>query len=192
MAVGNKKSSVASTKTVPSAVLIKLIFAFSILLLIASTVSWILLVRNKPENIFMGVLNNNYRTASVTRTVKQDNGYQQLEQIMRIQNRTQHVTNGVTKIQQGSASGTVIVTESVGLPNVEYIRYNSISTSQKGQNGQPLNFDDLLGIWGENKSPSDDQLSGLYQDVTLGSIFLFADFDQQTRSMMIDSIVNDK
>ncbi len=181
----NKAAKASSGKTMKK-VLAKVLFVLSILIFIGAGAAWWLLIRNTPENTFQAMLNNNLRTASVTRTVTQDNGYQKLEQIMRIQNRTEHVTNGTTTLTQGGGS-TTVVTESVGLPNVEYIKYNSITTTQKDTSGESLDFSEVFNVWGQNKA-AEDQLSSLYQDVTIGNLFMFADLDSSARSKVVDAI----
>jgi hypothetical protein len=167
--------------------LVRAIIIISIVIFAFSSVFWWREVRNNPENLFNAMLNNNLRTASVTRTVTQDNGSQKLEQVMRIQNRTQHITNGTTTITQDNGS-TIIVTESIGQPNVEFIRYKKIDTNQKGTKGNSLDFGEVLNTWGENKPESNDQLSELYQDVTIGNLFMFADLDKQDRQTMLNQI----
>lgn len=169
--------------------LIKIIIIVAVILFTTSSVIfWWRQIRNNPENIFRSVINNNLRTASVTRTTVQESGAQKLQQIMRIQNRTQHVTNGRTVISQGR--GTVVVTESIGTPSTEYIRYVSIDTDQKNSKGQRLSFDGVTGLWAENK-PEENKLSSLYQDVTIGGFFLFADLDAQSRQTLVNKIFDD-
>ncbi len=165
--------------------LIKTIIAVAVILFVVSSIIWWRQIRNNPENIFRSVINNNLRTASVTRTTAQESGAQKLKQIMRIQNRTQHVTNGKTILSQGK--GTVVITESIGTPNTEYIRYVSIDTDQKNSKGQGLSFDGVLGLWAEN-NPEENKLSSLYQDVTIGGFFLFADLDAQSRQTLVNKI----
>lgn len=182
--IGKNKSKNNSSNS--NSLAINLIILVGVILFVFSGYFWITKIRNNPEYIFNSMLNNNLRTASVTRTVLQDGGAQKLEQVMRIQNRTQHVTKGVTTITQGGGS-TTVVTESIGFPEVEYIRYVKIDTDQKGAKGKKLEFGEVLNIWGENKPQEEGELSELYQDVTIGNLFMFADLDKASRQQLLTS-----
>lgn len=191
MAGVKKNSKNNSAKSLPKKTLVKLLIVIGTLLIVGSIVAWLVLVRNNPNQVFNEMLENNFRTASVTRTVDQDNGYQKLHQVMRIQNRTEHITHGITVLTQGIGGRTVVVTESIGTPTVDYVKYNSITTTQKSQKGKSLNFDGVTNVWSINKVNSDEQLGNLYQDVTLGNLFLFADLSQANRNSMMN-LINDQ
>lgn len=165
---------------------LKILVGVGIFLFIISGAAWCLLVRNTPENTFEAMLDNGFRTASVTRQVEQVSSNQKMAQIVRIQNLSEHVAWGRTAISQDGGA-TKVVTESIGTPNADYVRYVQIQTEQKNQQGKELDFDSTLNVWGKNQSEAGGPIGDLYGDSSLG-LFLFADLSASQRNQMLDLI----
>lgn len=179
-----KKSTVFS-RMAPAT---KFLYFVALIVLLASVFAWWQFVRNTAENTFESMLDNSFRTASVTRRVTQDSGSQSLDQIVRLQNQTQHVAHGKTILtQKVGEESTVIVTESIGTPTSDYIRYAEITTDQKTPKGDKINFGKVLNVWGKSEVTAEDSIGELYQDNALG-LFLFGDFSSDQRQNLLNLI----
>lgn len=169
------------------------VIAVSVILGVALILSfgyvWWQFVRNDPKNTFQQMLANNLRTGSVTRTVSQDSGSQKVEQIVRLQNQTQHIVHGRTTLIQkkGNDTNTAVVTENVGTTDADYIRYIKIDTNQKNSKGGSLEFNKVVGIWGKNEPSNDVGLGDQFSENMLG-LFLFADLTKAQREELLDII----
>ncbi len=146
--------------------------------------AWYKSIYSDPRAVFNAMLENSLRTESVTKEVVQNTDDQTLEQIIRLQAGEKHQAQSVTNLsQQGTASATV-VTESIGTPTSDYVRYRSISTEQKSEAGNDLDFTNILGIWG--KTDIEDKTSGeLYNESALG-IIPFANLSKVDRKKVLD------
>lgn len=169
---------------------IKALIIIGALIFLASAGAWWFLVRNTAQNSFDSMLNNNFRTASVTREVQQISGTQKLDQVIRIQNQSQHVASGLTTLTQNNGA-TKVITESIGTPTADFVRYIEIKTDQKNQKGKQLEFGSVLNIWGKSESDPGGQIGSLYGDVSLG-LFPFADLSAEQRNQMMDIINTNK
>lgn len=182
------KSTKAPTVRRRTAIIGRIIMVLAVVILLATFWAWWHYIRNNPKNTFEAMLTNNFRTGSVTRVVDQQGSGQTMVQALRAQNQGMHVTHGTTRIQQGNSAPTIVVTESIGTPTADYTRYQSIVTSQKGSNGQDLNFDNVVNVWAKADVPSNDQVGIVYQDTSLSSLFMFADFNADEREQLLDLI----
>lgn len=163
------------------------IVVIGLIFLAASMWAWVFFVRNDPENTFKAMINNNFRTSSVTRRVTQESEGQKLDQIIRFQNQGQHVAQSKTTVTQTTEKGeTVVVTETIGTPTRDYVRYLSIQTDQKSTDGKDLGFEKVLNVWAVGDDVSEKSLGDLYGDSALG-VFPFADLtvDQRNQLMQI-------
>ncbi len=181
------KSTKAPNVQRRSAIFGRIIVVVACLMLATSSWAWWHYVRNNPENTFQSMLVSNLRTGSVTRTVRQQSTGQNIEQVMRIQNQGMHVSHGTTTLQQGLSGGTVVVTDSIGTPTADYTKYQSITTTQKSQDGKELNFDDVINVWAKADVPP-DQVGTVYQDTAMGSLFMFGDLNAQQRQRLLSLI----
>jgi hypothetical protein len=141
-----------------------------LVLLIASTGVWWVLVRNHPRRVFEAMLINNLRTSSVTRTIYQQSGLQTMEQTVHFQNQPSPVANSVTDLRQTGTVNANVRTETIGTPTTDYVRYLSIETDQASQDGQPLDYSDAENVWGVSETGDEQALAELYGDSALGVI----------------------
>ena len=143
-----------------------------VLLLILSGVglnSWYRSIYSDPRRVFSAMIENALQTGSVTKKVTQIDANQSLEQTVRLQTGKEHIAHGVTNISQQGAASATVMTESIGTPTTDYVRYRSIETDQKGVQGNDLDFSEVVGVWGE--TPSTGETSGdIYNETALGVI----------------------
>lgn len=137
---------------------IKVLVLTGIFVLIGAGYGWWRMVYSNPVNVFNRMLATSLSSNSVTRAVKQDDGAQILDQVSQFSvspNMRVHGTNDLTQITD---AGTVVTTENIATPTVDFVRYTDIKTSQKNTSGKSFDFSSVIGIWG--KADSEDPLSG--------------------------------
>ena len=145
--------------------------------------------RNDPEHVFYSMLKNNLSSQGVSRTVTQEGGGQTLVQTTQLQTGEQNVASSQTELIQGSEdSKTVIVTESIGTPTEDFIRYSRVETDQLGATGQPLDFSKVTGTWGQSMSGDGIERGGeVFGESTLG-IVPFGFINREQTEELLSSI----
>lgn len=116
-----------------------------------------------PQTVFWASFNNNLIINGVTKhTVSQDNSGK-LDQYDQLNLGAHNLVKTVSTVtQQNRASKSVVVTETIGVPEANFSRYTKIDTDQKTAAGNPLNFGKVLNVWSK-------------QDLTAGGNGTFAD-----------------
>jgi hypothetical protein len=127
-------------------------------------------IRSNPERTFYGAIENNLRTRSVTRQVEQSSGSQKLNQGVELTLSPKAVAHGFTTMSQSGSVNASVKTELVSTATEEYVRYTAIDTDQKNSAGAPLNFQELLNIWGKSSSERTGQPGELYGESILGVV----------------------
>jgi hypothetical protein len=126
-------------------------------------------VYSDPEVVFNAMIENSLRSGSIVKHINQEDETQSVDQIMRLQQGEQHIAQGLTNLTQTGFSTAEVETESIGTPTTDYVRYRSIETDQKSQDGSDLDFSKVVGIWGVTEAT--ESTSGeLYNELALGVI----------------------
>lgn len=144
---------------------------------------------NDPENVFYGMIETSLSTQGVSRTVEQETNGQNLKQIVQLQTGQENTVAGKTELSQGSGEDqTTIVTESAATPTEDFVRYAVITTSQLGASGQPLDFSNVIGVWGRTPLDTSVQRGGeLFSEASLG-IVPFGQLDAPDRQALLSKI----
>jgi len=131
--------------------------------------AWYSAIYSDPRRVFNAMIENSLTTTAVTKQIRQGDDSQSLNQTTHLQVGDEHIVRGVTFLSQKGLASAEVVTESIGTPTTDYVRYKSIETDQKGAEGNELDFSEVIGVWGE--SPGAGQTTGeLYNETTLGVI----------------------
>lgn len=128
--------------------LTRILILLGLLLFVGAGAAWWTSVGSNPRNVFYDMLDNSMKTRSIGRHVVQDNGSQKLEQRSHLITGQTAQVNSLTTLSQGA--GTSVKTQSIGTPTEDFVRYVAIETDQLGASGQPLNFDNVIGVWGKS------------------------------------------
>ena len=144
-----------------------------ILITIAAIViiSWLWWTRfyENPQSVYWGMFNNSLTTTAVTRRVTEDSGGQKLSETVVLELGKNNIAESNTVLSEGNS---VVSTETIGTPQVDYTRYTAAKTSEKTSSGKPINFSSIIGIW--SKSPtggvSTDPLDHLFGQTLLGIV----------------------
>lgn len=132
------------------------------------------------------MLENSLRTSSVTKQIIQGDDSQSLDQKVRLQAGEKHVVQGLTTLSQSGQASATVVTESIGTPTSDFVRYRSIETNQKSADGGDLDFSNVIGVWGRSES-SGDTAGELYNETTL-SVIPFGNLSAENRRTLMEMI----
>lgn len=168
--------------------------ASGVLLLIFCAWLWWAEVYLSPKRVYWGMLGNSFRTSSVAKVTRQSAHQRTVKQRIQQQIGAHNRVKVTTTLNQQNST---IVTENVGTPRADYIRYKSIETSQKKPSGAAYDFSHILGKWAkQQRQPSRASRSVsapaqpplFYQELlglTGGDVIPIADFTaQQQRDLL--------
>lgn len=117
-------------------------------LLVLAFLVWWNFIYQSPRRVFEGMLENNLQVSSVTKHEYLSDTSQTVDKYIRLQlgsvNASQNVQTTSLKQQ-----ATAVTTESVGTPTQEYVRYVKLTSNQKQANGRPIDFRNVLNVWGK-------------------------------------------
>lgn len=148
-----------------------LFIAAAVVIFVINGWAWWHFVRSNPERTFYASLENSLRTQGLTRTVEQASNGQSLEQGVQLNVGSQHVARSESTIKQEGEVNATIKTEQISTPKQDFVRYTTIDTTQKGENGQDLDFSELLGLWGKSDVADQTGAAGeLYNESVLGVV----------------------
>jgi hypothetical protein len=140
-----------------------------LLALLAGLIVWYKNIYSDPRRVFDAMLENSLRTTSVTKQIIQGDESQSLDQRLRLQNGEVHTVQGVTDLRQTGLASAEVITESIGTPTADFVRYRSINTDQKREDGGELDFSKVLDVWGRTEA-SQETSGELYNETVLGVI----------------------
>lgn len=130
---------------------------------------WWQFIFTDAERVFQDMLRNTLKTQSVTRTVEQEAGPQNLRQVSRLNLGSQAVVSGETTITQAGATSAQVTTEEIGTPQRDYVRYTTIETTERDAEGQEIDFSEVLGVWGASDAPTGQLQEGEgFSEIVLG------------------------
>jgi len=133
-----------------------------VLLVVAGFVWWIQVYEN-PYNVWWGMLANSLATSSDTKHIVEDSAATRLDQYVGQEFGVNTLAYGRTTLV---SAGNTVTTETIGTTVDDYVRYTAIKSSQKGKNGQPLNFATVLGKWA--RTPATDSSTPFLSQTMLG------------------------
>lgn len=149
---------------------VKIMVYAAILISIASTYAWWHYIYNAQDNVFWDMVRSNLSTSSYARRTVEDQGVQSQTQATVTQMGPEHLLNSQSILVQAQPK-TRVVTDYIGTPYEDYVRYASIDTEQKGLNGKPLDTSSVEGKWGKTPSMGKSETSGqMYSESVLSVI----------------------
>jgi hypothetical protein len=143
-----------------------------------------------PKAVFWGMFNNSMATSAVTRLVTENAGGQDLKETITLELGQHNIARANALL---SENNSVVSTETIGTPSVDYTRYTAVKTATKSSTGEPFNFSGIVGVW--SKSPtgglSADPLDHLFGQSLLG-IVPMGDLPPSERAGLLNQIKADK
>jgi hypothetical protein len=147
----------------------ELMIVFGAITLCVGAFLWWHYIVSNPKRVFWGMMSSSLQTPSTTIRTQQSDESQTVDQVVRLNVNAQHVASGRTVLSQTGTTSSV-TTETIGTPHGDYIRYLAVNTTQKGANGQPLNFSKLLNVWGKTPTDASETNGDSYNQAVLGLI----------------------
>lgn len=148
---------------------IRLITLIVIMVVVIIGWLWWTRVYENPQTVFWGMFNNSLTTTAVTRHVTENAGGQKLNETVTLELGKNNIAEANTILSEGTS---VVSTETIGTPLVDYTRYTAAKTKDLTATGKPINFSSIIGIW--SKSPtggiSTDPLDHLFGQTLLGIV----------------------
>ena len=170
---------------------VRLLVLAAAIVAVLSVWTWWQYVYTSSDRTFWGMMGRNLMTNAYGKVIDQSEPGDQVRQASVIDYASQQRVNGQTLLNRGSGDQyTHVITDTVGTPGADYVRYPSIQTGQKDADGKPLDFSQVEGVWGvaDSGSPTGGQLFG---DMALG-IVPVAQLNADQRSAVIGSIRSTK
>lgn len=139
-----------------------------IIIISASSWGWWHYVYSNPKRVFNRMLSQSLSTPSVTKSTIEPDSTKTLRQTTQLSVNPTPAVRSVSQVKQGDS---LISTENIASPQADYVRYTGISTSQKGENDKPLDFSQILGVWGQstNDDPTTEGAQ-LFNQTALGVV----------------------
>ena len=166
-----KKAKQPRAKFAFSNAAIKATVIVAVVVLAGGVVLWWQFIFTDTENTFEGMLHQSLKSSSVTREISQQADAQMLEQVNRLQFGAFTGVVGQTTIDQAGANAATVVTEEIGTPELDYVRYTKIETAQT-EDEPELDFSEVIDVWGVSEaSPAQTQATGeSFSEAVLGVI----------------------
>lgn len=164
---------------------IKVLIYVALVVIIASVWAWVHYVYNDPERVFWGMIDNSLQTTNFTQKSLQNNGQQRSEQIAIVQTSPLQMVNSKTTTIVAGPPAANVVTESIGTPTTDFVRYTNVSINQKSADGKTLDFSSVLNKWGKTEISDPNMTNGqLYSQSVLGAI-PFGKLNAEQRHKMV-------
>ncbi len=192
-----KSSAPKISRPIISTAGIKAATFVSLVVMVTGVFLWWQFIFIDEDRVFQDMIKNTLSTQSVTKVIEQDVAQQSLRQVNRLHLGGQAVVSGETTITQSGFTTARVVTEEIGTPERDYVRYTTVETSEKRDDGSEFDFSDVVGIWGVSQPQIGQGVQGeAYSEATLG-VLPFAnlsptdqkrlyEFTQETQMYQID------
>ena len=151
--------------------------------LVAAGTAWFYIIYQSPENVFKGMLNNNFSTNGYTKdTTTEQNGVQSRE-LAQLQLASGPTVQTLTSLSQGS---DFVTTTTINKADATYVRYDNIKTSRKNPNGKQYDFKHVIGVWAKSEAATAGSNQAVAQ-MMLG-LLPVAKLTPSDRSYMLDQV----
>ncbi len=151
----------------------------SVFALIASSILWWQVVYMSPQNVFKGMLRNNFATSGFTRETQSNESGLRAKEIGQIQTGGNTVARTKTELHQNNDT---VITDTISTTTQEFVRYAKIDTSHKDAKGAQMDFSKAVNVWSKTDTGAPGQVFGqmLLGIVPIGNV------SPDTRSKLID------
>ncbi len=165
-------------------------YSFGGLLLVTSLIIWWAVLSVAPERVFWGMVEQSLQTNGVTAEATEETAAGTLEQRVQFSLGALNMAQSHTTITQG---GNKVSTEVIGTKDTDYTRYVSVESERRDEQGQPLDFSNIIGVWATSEgSGMSGQLLGqalLGLSTPIGAMPVpIANLGQDERQKLLDYI----
>ncbi len=162
-----------------------LLFGIGAALLLLGGWLWARYVYVQPERVFWGMIENNLSSYGVTKRTAESNQLGSTEQYAELGFGDTTLAHSVTYVRQATEEGdSRVVTESIATKDAAYNRYTSVDTPIAGSSGQPLDFSNVIGVWGKTE-PEDEAGGSQYLAEYLLGVVPYGNLPAEQRQELI-------
>ncbi len=151
-------------------ILIRFMVLIGLAVLVGSVWAGWHFVYSNPRRVFWAAVENNLQTFSVVKTNSSNGGGEYNKQQLQAFFSPKHLIMGHEAIQVSGDGGYAVVRDEMGSPNEDYVRYASIKTDQKNQDGKPVDYKNVIGAWAKSESGAASAGGQLYQQMALSIV----------------------
>ena len=151
-------------------ILIRFIVLISLSLLVGSVWAGWHFVYSNPRRVFWGAVSNNLHTTSVAKTNSTEGGGEYNKQQLQAFFSPKQLVRGQEEIRVSGEGGYAVVRDEMGSPSEDYVRYASIKTGQKNQDGNPVDYKNVIGTWAKSENGAESTGGQLYQQMALSIV----------------------
>lgn len=167
------------------------VFALGLLVLLGSLFAWYQYVHRSTYGVFWDTIDNNLNINGVTRTIEQQNNGADFNQKLQISLGAENVARGITTVTQPSAEGnTVVVSETVGTPTENFVRYVDVNVAGSGT--APADVASIKNVWSREPLTQGGQLNQSILAEGLFSSFPLARLNQPQRQEVVQFMKDNK
>ncbi len=151
----------------------------SIVAIAASFTVWWQVVYKSPQNVFSGMIKNNFATSGYARHVVSSDKGINADELAQLQTGGNNSVLTKTTLKQ---SDDVVTTEAISTSTAEYVRYTNIETKRKDPNGKQLDFSKAVNVWAKGAS---NGLGQTFNQMLLGVVPM-GNVSPATRKELLD------
>ncbi len=168
--------------------IVKVFVVLAVLLFLVGGWGWWHFVHSSSKRVFLGAIDNAFQTSSFSRQTIQGATGQSLNQKVYVTTKVTPQAAGTNEIIQTGTGAFHVLTNVIGTPSSDYVRYNFVTTDQKNAQGKPQDFSSIIGLWGKNDGGKDSTSGQLYNQSVLG-VLPFANLPLKQRKDIVSYIV---
>lgn len=154
----------------------KAITISAVVFILACIIAWWQFIFAEPSRVLSDMLAGNLRTPGVVKQVEQTAGQGQLDQNTYLSFVDGPVSQALTTLEQTDSSGapSKIVTENIGTPGKDYIKYRMIDVQSDGQGAG----NSAENVWASRAEEGKSGQQANFLNQTLFGLVAFGNFDK--------------
>jgi hypothetical protein len=126
----------------------------SVLAIIVSSILWFQAVYKSPQNVFEGMIKQNFTNTGYTRNVDSNENGLNAKETAQLQTGGENIVRTKTILKQDNDT---VTTDAISTMSAEYVRYTNIDTQRKSANGKQLDFSKAVNVWAKNETGGPSQ-----------------------------------
>lgn len=163
---------------------------FAVIIGVVAAWFWYFNIYMTTERRFWSAINTSMSTPSAVRTLQEGaSGNQVVQQYRFFYSPEKVFQNKVSYTERDATRNTFVETEGiVYYPQDQFLRYTAFDSRQDTE--QPVNIDDLIGVWAAQDTEDEEQGKLSYQS-ELVTLAIFGNFDSRFRNEISNDLKNE-
>jgi hypothetical protein len=149
--------------------------------------AWWQFIFADPNRVLSDMLDGNLRTSGVVKNIQQGDAQSSLDQSTYLSFTDGPKTQTVTTLEQTGASGekSRVITENIGTPEIDYIKYRTIDVPQSSGQGDVSAAEN---VWASKSHDDEGGQQTSFLNEGLFGIVVYGNFNQQQANSLKDLI----